>query len=119
MEKVKISREVADAIEENLNYLPIEEIIKISIKNGWREKSIGRHLNSKNIDLETLFKALYIGYEVEKAVEKTPKEELFEIYKKNEYLTSVLHSKNYFGYVNEGIFLTLDTLGIKIKGINE
>lgn len=114
VEKLKVSREVADAIEK-LSDLDASQILMAhSIEGGWPQKT-----NALNeLSMEQLATALIVGYEVE----KTPHEKIAVIYK-HHYPKSRDGSdstQKYFskGYV-KGIKFTLEKLGITIKGVND
>jgi len=119
MEKVKVTKEVADALCDRLKWITPWEIVGTSARNGWDER--GRNncgcLNARNLHLDTLIKALYVGYEIE----ETPQESIKRKVEKSrttidEYAAldvQIWHR----GYI-EGIRYTLDTLGIEIEGVN-
>lgn len=106
MEKVKITREQADAIESmRAKGLPNSEIVSRHVH--------GDHIrvnNLKSMDtmsLEALVIALYIGYEVE----ETPEDKVREYY--NSF------SDNQSGEFGKSfVKRTLDLLNIKIVGVN-
>ena len=113
MEKVRVTKEVAEAIEiVTISNTPAE-IIKISALNGWGgdEDDYAECLNSSQLSLDTLIIALYIGYEIK----KTPEEELAESYRFN-YLIEGQDDENR-AFAN-GIRYAVNTLGIKIEGVN-
>ncbi|MFJ7665300.1 hypothetical protein ACIQXW_23360 [Lysinibacillus sp. NPDC097162] len=109
--KVKVSKEVAAEIE--------------YAKSEYRSIACATQylLNEADLTDEQVEQALsgyYSGYEVEKSQE----ERLAEIYK-----AAVRESKGHFGWneiaqgqakenLAEGIKLTLETLGLKIEGVN-
>lgn len=64
MEKVKVSKEVAKAIEETLANYDRVTIVDLHVRN--------HAALLKGVDRDTLIRALYIGYEVED--EPTPRE---------------------------------------------
>lgn len=66
------------------------------------------------LSLDTLIRALYIGYEVEKTPEEKVKE-LFDSYGPN----SRGKREPSDGRVQVGIRLTLNTLGMIVEGIND
>lgn len=65
--KVKVSKEVAEALNDRLAYNNPADIVATSASNGWEER--GRStvgcLNRRHLDLDTLIRAVYYGYEVE------------------------------------------------------
>jgi hypothetical protein len=99
MEKVKLTKKQAEALE-TVNHISKAEVIELHIENpdGWAHEC----MNGMNLD--TLIRALYIGYEIE----QTPEEQLLECYKNYKDNPGVRH----------GVKMTLNTLNIKIKGIN-
>lgn len=111
MEKVKVTKEVAQAIEAlRKEQRSDENILRVLAdpNNGWAgEKS--KVLNTTPFDL--VAKALYIGYEIK----KTPEEELAESYRFN-YLIEGQDDENR-AFAN-GIRYAVNTLGISIKGVN-
>jgi len=65
--KVKVSKEVAEALNDRLTYNTPADIVATSARNGWEERGIKNNgcLNKRYLDLDTLIKAVYFGYEVE------------------------------------------------------
>lgn len=118
-EKLKVSREVADAIERIKVKFDFEEIMAAYIRakdmdNEWA----GGYKSLNTLEIEELATVLINGYEVE----MTPHEEIAVIYK-HHYPKSRDGSgstQKYFskGYV-KGIKFTLEKLGITIKGVND
>lgn len=119
VEKLKVSREVADAIEYIKTLNSIEDILaNHSIgDDAWvREAKVVNDLS-----LTELATALIVGYEVE----MTPHEEIAKEYanaKAEESLGYVLKDEllafRNLGVV-KGIEFTLNTLGITVKGVND
>lgn len=117
VEKLKVSREVADAIEK-LSGLDASQILMAhSIEGGWPQKT-----NALNeLSMEQLATALIIGYEVE----LTPHEEIAKEYKYAEQEKDACFdaSDENLAYENQGIMsgieFTLNTLGITVKGVND
>ena len=111
MEKVTVKREVAEAIEFQLMGRSAEEIV---CSKATQLKGCGEFTNSSavlnDISMETLVRALYVGYEVE----KTPKQELVEIYR---YYRKEAYSPDMTAYA-DGIARAVNTLGISIEGVN-
>jgi hypothetical protein len=104
MEKVTLSALAADVIESNRRGgRSDEEIIKIHAENplGWMSHAL------HSLPLDTLIRALYIGYEVE----MTREERVYE------YYWSLRNS----GYddAHNAVHKTLNLLGTKIKGVND
>lgn len=114
MEKVKVSREVADAVEYEIQRLKdCTTLSTKAIKNLILHDSINHSHRGgakalNGIPTFDLAEILINGYEVE----KTPEEKLLQ-----EYLTGLLVGSGHRTYAN-AIKFTLDTLGIEIKGIN-
>lgn len=121
-EKIKVSREVADAIEyakrEGYDY---ETIMKIQIKNGWERKETAPLLK---LTLRQLATALIDGYKVE----LTPHEIIANEYRRTvkeavdgqagRFKLTELGIEKRKSFV-EGIEYTLNTLKITIKGVND
>ena len=116
-EKLKVSREVADAIEK-LSDLDASQILMAhSIEGGWPQKT-----NALNeLSMEQLATALIAGYEVE----MTSHERIMKAYNaakrtKNGNFARIDDATYcYHSGVMAGITTALDTLGIKIKGVND
>lgn len=114
MTKIKVSRKVADA----LDYLLASElyrenrshILKVQARSGpaWHTNTPAECLNG--VDIMTIAEALVNGYEAD----MTPEEKLADKY------SSIRHyeSAKTKGFI-EGIEYAIDTLGLKIKGIND
>lgn len=110
MNKVKVSREVAEAIERlRKNGHDNNSFIEGHVKYGY-ELDENKCLNE--LDTETLARALLIGYEVE----ETPEEEILEVYN---FKYGAGWGAGYTAGVRYGIKKTLDVYGIKIKGVND
>jgi|GEM_PF-2673191 len=115
MEKVKLNQEQAEALEYVINRNNEKEIILAHANDpeGWLDKAAPL----KSLDFDVLVKALYNGYEIE----QTPEDKLLEVYKK--YESAGLQewhpiSRERHHLICQGIKLAVDTLGLKIKGIN-
>ena len=107
MEKVKVNKEVFDALENFIEgydkrlHLALEVIYK---QKGFYSKE---YLALNSLSVDEICKCLIIGYELE----ETPEEELARYYN--------MESENIMDDVfNSGIRCALNTLGIQIKGIN-
>ena len=116
-DKVKLTKEQANAIK-----------WAFESPTSWtKETLIASHVGGSlsydkvkplhDIHLDTLIRALYIGYTIEQTIE----EQLLERYKKHNEPT---HSGRtelsdvYDKGVANGIYETLDIIGMKVKGIN-
>lgn len=115
IEKVKVSREVAEAIEYLLNhedYGYTKE--KLLVAHAGMEKYPKRNWAGDNplndIDLLVLAAILVNGYDIE----QTPEEKLAEFYRGR-----VNSSNDYEREYAHGIEFAVRSLGIKIKGVNE
>ncbi|MGR6546306.1 hypothetical protein [Paenibacillus tundrae] len=110
-DKVKLTKAQAESLADASKYNDTEKMVRIHmdvpVSKAWMRGSV--HLNE--ITLDTLIRALYIGYEVE----MTPEEKIFEIYKTG-------YARNGFGEEDiafrEGIALALHTFGIKAEGVH-
>ncbi len=107
-EKVKVSQKVADAYQELLDK---HEGNSLAVVYKWSEKILPHKTDSvlKDIDWYTLLALMTDSYEV---IELTPEEKIAE--KLNEKIVSSMDSA-----FHEGVYFTLNTLGIKIKGVND
>ena len=116
MTKVKLKKEVADA----LDYLLASElyrenrshILKVQARSGpaWQTSTPAKGLNG--VDIMTIAEALVNGYEAD----MTPEERLAAWYKEHKRDASkVMYSRG----MSDGILHTVDTLGLTIKGIND
>jgi hypothetical protein len=112
MEKVKITREQADAIVNTLRFNSKLYIVHKKIEHDDAFTTI------PNIGTETLIRALYIGYEVE----ETPEDRVRELYKVREHEANSSkvdsNDRPYFDGICRGIREALDALNIKIGGVN-
>lgn len=104
-EKVVIKKDQAEDIEELLRIKSKELIVKQHLNGPGNWIADYDSLNWMVTD--TLIKALYIGYEVE----KTPEEKLVEYYKELKFNASSAD-------IAFGITETLKILGLKVEGIN-
>lgn len=111
-EKLKVSREVADAIERVKINFSFEEIIASQIKKNLKgaPKWTGYFKPLNNLSAEQLATALINGYEVE----ITPHEVIAK-----EYIGLLADTSYYGDGFADGIEFTLNTLGIKVKGVND
>lgn len=119
MNKVTIPREVAEAIEE-LRNVGMSNWAIIAIANDPSEideKCLGEYSTtlSRFKDRDKLLGALVNGYEIE----QTPEARLRDIFidAANERLSAGSDGEYYVGMM-DGIRTALNTLGIKIVGIN-
>lgn len=119
MNKVTIPREVAEAIEE-LRNAGMSNWAIIAIANDpseFDEKCLGEYSTtlSRFKERDKLLVALVNGYEIE----QTPEERLRDIFidAANERLSAGSDGEYYVGMM-DGIRTALNTLGIKIVGIN-
>lgn len=121
MQKATLTKEQAKALEyafENLGYTRTSKgnaqivMAHVAYYNTITNKSTnwgGSVKSFNNLSLDTLIRALYIGYEIE----KTPEEQLAEHYRK--ISTS---NQEYNAGICNGIRKTLQILGITIEGVN-
>ena len=110
MEKVKVSKEVFDALE---NALKIQNVDRnVMLKLNLNRDFCGKRKILNDLSSIELAEILINGYELK----KTPEEEMLELYKMAKVMTVVNGEYNY-GYI-DGMKVTLDKFGIKIKGIN-
>lgn len=116
-EKLKVSREVADAIEAARKSMSDEALLTyhaegiVTSESFWAAKEIAALNQLSPYQLAT---ALIVGYEVE----LTPHEVIASEYvtRQQDWINNMhLHSK---GFV-EGIEFTLNTLGITVEGVKQ
>lgn len=113
-ELITISKEVAHALEivkkeQNNNFQTIVEYHMDKFPEWSSELT---PLNA--LSLDSMIRALYIGYEVE----KTPEEKVKELY--NNYGPNSRDEQYYADErVQMGIRQTLNVLGMKVEGIND
>ena len=118
-EKLKVSREVADAIEYIKTLNSINEILinHAIADDAWIRKAEAVN----NLSIGELATALIVGYEVE----MTPHEEIAKEYKYAEQEKDACFdaSDENLAYENQGIMsgikFTLNKLGITIEGVND
>ncbi|WP_107842026.1 hypothetical protein [Metasolibacillus meyeri] len=111
-EKVKVSREIAEAMNSALKEYTKEVIVDTVIKKGFT--GIREPLN--RLGAFNISKMLVRGYEVDKITdEKEAKEYLSKIYNHN-----LIHDRTDTNIAfADGIEFAINLLGIKIKGIND
>lgn len=116
--KVKLPKEVAKAVEHvKESQSDREQIIKFHCSDFvWT--GLCEPLNHTKLD--TLIRALYIGYEVE----ETPEEKVRELYENAKIAEKKCRERadgmevNFYQGKMEGMKQTLDAYGYKIKGVN-
>lgn len=115
--KVKVSKEVAEAIEDvrSVNYTDfqiIRDIVEDEGKTAYGTKMpvLIKFAKYSTENQQTLILALANGYEVE----KSPEEELASIYK---YYKFEAYTTDMTAYA-DGIARAVSTLGLKIEGVN-
>ncbi|GEM_PF-5221750 len=106
-EKVKVSHKVAEAYQELLDK---HEGNSLAVVYEWSEKILPHKTDSvlKDVDWFTLLALMTENYEV---IELRPEEKIAE--KLNEEILNAMDS-----VFHEGVYYTLNTLGIKIEGVN-
>lgn len=115
-DKVKLTKAQAESLEDASKYNDIEKIVRIHMDvpdaKAWMRGSV--HLNE--LSLDTLIRALYIGYEVE----KTEEEQLFEAYEECPVVNGGrwAQSENIAAF-RDGMTTALNIVGKRIWGINE
>lgn len=107
MSKVKVSKEVATALDTALKVMDKEKFFEEhSNKFRW---TLDIYLPLNQISNWQMSQILINGYEVE----KTPEEKLISVY--NHQTENKFHDNAF----NNGVIATLEILNIKIKGIND
>lgn len=111
MEKVVLTKTQADFLDDKLNHA---KILPQNIVFGFANPSSGivGEIFIEHFDLETLIKALYIGY----VVEKSPEEQIKVIW---DCFDPVESFEEYDKGVRYGINSTLEAFNITVKGIND
>ncbi|WP_342504228.1 hypothetical protein [Lysinibacillus sp. FSL L8-0126] len=113
MAKVKVSQEVADALDYVTRNFSNEAIIDAHVRcpNGWH---MDENKALKGLDLDVLCQALYNGY----TAEKTPDEKVLEYF--NVYRNKILDgtATPTEELVAQAIETTCILLNAKIKGVN-
>jgi hypothetical protein len=118
VELMTVSKEVAEALEkvkedQKNNFA---RIVEYHVEESPEWSSELAPLNS--LSLDSMIRALYIGYEVEKTPEEKIKE-LFDSYGPQLTGFRAGHHEPDDERVQMGIKLTLDKLGMKVEGIND
>lgn len=106
--KIIVKKEVADAIESrrSLSNYTFSDFMKARLTSP----GFNRDANILNtIPIQDLARILLDGYEIE----KDPHEIVREVY------NSSFIPDNYINTFNSGLLFALDTLGIKVKGVND
>lgn len=125
MEKVKVTKEVAEAIEAYLNDFTsirtTEEKKSVLVAEhcgqDWTKYEVGQYAALNNITTYELMTIMVNGYEVEKSAEEVVAEE----HNRLTHAAALEHDcdmRDFFKRKAEGIRYALDTLGIKIEGVN-
>ena len=108
MEKVKVSKEVFEALENVQNTFDFDAIMRINCGGGFSSE---KYIVLNDLSSESVAKLLILGYELE----ETPEEKLSKHY---DVMKKHIVDPFDHGYV-AGIESAIRMLGIKIKGINE
>jgi hypothetical protein len=106
LEKVKLQKEVAEALEFAKSKVSKEDIVRWHVDHIWTDDE--KPLQS--LSLDHLITALYVGYELEVSPEEKVKEYFLNHLK--------LEDQVYHNGVLNGILKTLELLNIKLKGVN-
>ncbi|MEQ6855361.1 hypothetical protein AAHH17_12845 [Lysinibacillus capsici] len=113
MDKVKVSQDVADALDYVTRNFSNKAIIDAHVRcpNGWH---MDENKALKGLDLDFLCQALYKGY----TAEKTPEEKVLEYF--NTYKNKILNgtATPIDELVARSIETTCILLNAKIKGVN-
>lgn len=118
-EKVNVSREVAEALNDRLAYDKPADIVATSAKNGWEERGSNNVgcLNKQYLDLDTLIRAVYFGYEIE----ETPAEKVAEYYRQQLGRSRGILLGLEFAQCKariEAVEFVAKAYGLKIEGVN-
>lgn len=116
MEKVKLTKKQAEALEQLRSEWSKGAIIRTHVESSW---TISKYRPLNELSIEELAKALINGYEVE----QTPEEKLREYYELSNFLR--YDKEDLVPTVRQrmigeqmGVRKTLNILGIKVEGIN-
>lgn len=116
---VKVSKEVAEALNEVLAYVEPADIVATSARNGWEERGNRNNgcLNKRHLNLDTLIKAAYFGYETE----ETPEEKVAYYYRQQLGRSRGIFPGLEFAQCRarmEAIEFVTKAYGLKIEGVN-
>jgi hypothetical protein len=105
--KVLLTKEQAEALESSLDLQGCKkaDVVEWHATNLWD----GKRKALNQFPLDTLIRALYVGYELEMSPEEKVRE-FFEAVNGGEF--------SYNAGIRKGIIQTLELLGKKIKGVN-
>ena len=123
MEKVKVAKEVAEALDMLKERLSDDRVLSL-LSSDMKDREVAciygktfvdcrRVVRGKMSPMDTA-RALLVGYETD----KTPEERILEAFRKLPKKTYSCGCDNREFGEAEGILLTLNTLGIRIKGVN-
>ena len=128
VEKLKVSHEVADAIERHLtrntkNYnlsleSAMEDLIVRHPNVDWEDYLDGEFKELENIPTYDLMQALVLGYEVEMTPHEVIAEDYKEVLSKRNATFDSCKERFFDGYML-GIETTLENLKITVKGVND
>lgn len=108
-----IPREVAEAIETARKQGVCNATI-IDVRNDDHNIMDVSRGDLRLIPFDTLLSALVNGYTVEKSAEELAHDKIRRVFERRSFPVALLPDRAYIG----GIRFTLDTLGIKIEGVN-
>lgn len=115
-EKLKVSREVADAIEKlSRNDVSTDRWLKMHSNGEWGSAE-KRPLNT--LSLEEFARALIVGYEAELTPHEIIKADYENVLNHRKTTHNDYKERFFDGYL-VGVEDTLATLGITIKGVND
>lgn len=116
MEKVTLDKETARQLlaVQKLGFSN-EQILECRLQKRFSPVNYSK-LNE--VDVVKLALSLYVGFDVEKSKEDMLVE-MYQGYEERGIASKDGEEQRYCHYVCQGIRLTLDTLGLKIQGINE
>lgn len=113
---VKLTKEQAEALGNARQIWEDSEMVEIHASSGkcrWSENSQAL----ESLSLDTLIKALYIGYEVE----QTPHDKVRELYNEIDkaYTHTFPDATSLRVFAKQAIKTTLDILGEEVEGVNK
>lgn len=113
--KITLTKDQSEALESALDLQGCNKanVVEWHATNLWD----GKRKALNGMPLDTLIRALYVGYEVE----PSPDEKIAQKYKELQGLYTIRMCESNGGFYAgklEGIRFTLDTLNVKVKGVN-
>jgi Protein of unknown function (DUF1642). len=115
-DKVKLPREVAEAIEDLRKDHYDNRALIDEIYEGAARPVLQAYAET---NFDTLLNALINGYEIEKSPEEKVREYYEGLIETKQDLSNDDYTRELAAYEASGVSKTLDLLGIKIEGVND